>query len=139
MRSCAGSCAVKTAIGSLTFRSERSERIYSDYTIKKRSLIDTNFAITTDKQATLTWVYLVVRERVDFEFLHNNRQWDRNSSNITNPPSEKIEVRSRTQRDHQLLILKSVIRECARHPSKKSRKEHRIHDRVGTEHVLGMS
>jgi hypothetical protein len=42
-------------------------------------------------------------------------------------------MRSRTQRDHQLLILKSVIRECARHPSKKSKKEYSIHDRAGTE------
>jgi hypothetical protein len=44
---------------------------------QRRSRIDTNFAITTDEQATLTRVYLVVSERVNFEFLQNNHQWDR--------------------------------------------------------------
>lgn len=66
---------------------------------------------TTGKQATLTRVCLVVHERVDFEFLQNNSkcQWYKNSSNIKN----SSEMRSRTQRNHQLSILKSVIREYA--------------------------
>ena len=37
--------------------------------LDKRQRLGTNFAIATNEQATFAWIYLVICERVDFEFL----------------------------------------------------------------------
>jgi hypothetical protein len=50
-------------------RSGRSEQNGFTNAIGKGECLGTNLAITTNEQATFAWIYLVICERVDFEFL----------------------------------------------------------------------
>jgi hypothetical protein len=76
MQSFAGSCAAKITIRSSTCRSGKSERDGFMNAVGKGGRLGTNFAITTNEQATSARIYLVICERVDFEFLEHNCQCD---------------------------------------------------------------